>query len=109
MTEVKQAALEWVEAVIREQLPAEQQPRELASSLCAIAENQEVPIEAVVQWLNYQQMGKEFSPAAFARWASNYADLAAQVLRRARQCAECGSELEVIEGRWFCASCGVEV
>lgn len=66
MQTVKEASIEWIRRHIVDLWPEEQQPEEVAESLAAIASENDVPIEEVIEWLHEQHAAdEELSSARF--------------------------------------------
>lgn len=69
MESVRKASLEWISLAIQRQTPQEQQPAELAESLLTIAEQFDVPVEAVREWIDRQEHNQQISAREFSYWA----------------------------------------
>ena len=68
MQSVRNASVDWIRTHIIELWPDEQQPGEVAESLVALAAEQDIPVEQVIEWLHEQQgNGFELSSARFSR------------------------------------------
>ncbi len=74
MQSVRNASVDWIRTHIIELWPDEQQPGEVAESLVAIAAEQDIPVEQVIEWLHEQQgNGFELSSARFSRARQSHA------------------------------------
>jgi hypothetical protein len=90
------AALKWVVLALASELANHVRPVELlkrGNAMVAIAEANDVPIEAVIEWIHRRTPGKEWSAAEFRSYAHAIADTLQAVAR--------------IQGvPWICGSCG---
>ena len=74
MQTVRNASVDWIRIHIIELWPEEQQPAEVAESLVALATEQDVPVEQVIEWLHEQHgNGFELSSTRFSRARESHA------------------------------------
>jgi len=85
MTNVKDAAVQWIAKHVRERWPGEQQTVEMAENLDAIAREYEVPVKVLIEWIHLLPAGSDLSTEAFRLWAEQYAAERERVLENARR------------------------
>lgn len=116
----REASLDWVRRVLAAELAtnihevlAEDDARPLA--LLSVAEEHDVPVELLIQWIQTSNIGKHWSVAEFRRWCAKYVHDFAELQRRLspeqvyfKTCsAGCGGVAERAGERWVCVKCGV--
>lgn len=119
MTPAREASLEWVRRVLAAELAtnihevlAEDDHRPFA--LLSIAEEHDVPVELLIQWIQTSNIGKHWSVGEWRRWCGKYVATLAELERRqfpeerlVRACPRGCPGLAQREGQqWVCSKCG---
>lgn len=72
MSQVRQAAIEWVSLTLQKERPGTPKPREQAEALLEIAEDFYVPVEELRKWIQQQDAHTTIDTHSFQNWAKAY-------------------------------------
>ena len=83
----REASLDWVRRVLAAELATNihevlAEDDERPNTLLYVAEEHDVPIELLIQWLQTSNIGKHWSVAEWRRWCVKYAADLAELQRR---------------------------